>query len=1364
MTVQVAVNLTEALKSQLSTTYKAWAVYFDKNGKNPQWTSLTGLTNTVEMPQRGGLKLYLILQDTSPSGVAPVHVGGNGAGGVSDGIQVEGDIVAYGPTSSAHALNYRYDSFEVSFTGNAADAGNLTDINGFGIPMELSVGYGTGTSPTSTATRGYHLSGGTVSSGGIWSEISSSSAGGAGSIQYWHGMTGPRMGISPAAAVGNHVPGTNYKIDQWNPYISAVASSTATTAGNANQIQLAGFFNGAPDANGIWHNGGFYAYDVTYDIVKSSFVLKPGSTSQIKGDITISAAELANSIYLTLGNASVSGLADPNGLGNNAQLTINTGVNTQWGAVLRDFIAGFSVGHWNTSASSVNPHVSATINLNKEWNQDGTYSFGGSIPSGAGSVTTPAPQDYFYDPYAKIFFLNTNSYGTGYSDFAARGASAGPLINVTDGTGTGEASKFITLTLFADSDQPTGYTSQTFNNYISASSYLPANYIDPNGPMQQLSFGVGTMSLDPDTPVTIVLKGAGAHGADERVKLVHDGGSSGGFASPGSYGAAYTISSIGSGYSAGSATSNSPGFINIKGLPVHSGTAGGVLWYQIEVGSGTAQKTFNLYETVDSSGRILNPAYSGQSADLAIDGLAAATAVFPSGTNAGLQQYISGSGAQVGINFQAGGTNTLDPSLMTVVPMSAAPGGLYQPTAPLVGMRPGYTSTGGAPFLEMYQPWSAQPTTPTVYNGGLVFGWTGADSEAVLQQAAAGSSYVGARTNKIGAGNVARLSFTAVGAAALPAGLAAGGYLSATADADGVWATGTPVSFGNGTYTVQMQEFLPTDPTFQSALNSASVVQSFTVSQGAIVAGSLTVSSGQSAGITVESGGAVTVLSGGTAVGTLVSSGGVMHVSGGAGDSGSIVLGQHYVSSGATAFNAVIASGGSEFVYGSTSGTSVNGGGLQVVGNGTTTATAFGTYVNSGAHQHAKGGGLASGTFVLNGGVLAVDSAGSASNVTIYDGAFVHVSAGGVLNGGSMSGGTLEVFASGSVASTSALTLMAGFSGVVNVWAGGTTPVNLTLQAGNRMYINSGATAEATADAGGEIIVSSGGSAGPGTTANYTGRMWVYSGGWVAPTLNSGGRVNALEGAIVSGATVIGGTVDVGGAGAQATGGFIHAGSYEYVHNGATATSTTLSAGQQSVWGVGTTATSTSVQLSGGFQYVYSGASAVGTHVSSGGGLWAWHTGTTVNGATVSSGGNMVVHTSAIASDVALNGGTVEFLSAGSGSVQIGSAGSIVRLGQGATSGVSVSGFAAGMGAIDFDDIGYTNGVTSATWSPFSVGATSGTLTITSGTLHAAVTLFGIAAASNDQFQLGTDGHGTTVTTTASATGSLSELLAPPHA
>jgi len=450
--VKVAVGTNMA--TQLGTPgVQGWAVYFNANGINPVWTQLTGTGASLNLPNQKGLKVYFILQSMSP-GVTAVHTGGS-AGSPTDPIQTESQITPTGTPSSAQTLNYRYDSFEVTFTPAPADAGNLTDINGFGIPMAVEVVY-SGTSPTTSASRGYMISGGVVgTSGTIWNELQS--AGGSGSIQYYApggGLTGARMAISPATALANNVGGTSYSSSNWNPYIAALGASSATSAGSAGsagaqQIQIAGYFNGAPDGNHVWHNAGFYAYNVTTS--GGNFVLTPGATSQIQGTITITAADLANSIYMTLGNATVSGLANVDGTGNNSTLTMNTGANNEWGAVLRDFIAGFTGGYWNATATSLNSQITTPLVLNKEWNQDPTYAFGGTRSSGQPGFVTSAIGG-FYDPYAKVFFEFTNSYGNGYSDFLTRAFNVGPLINVSDGSGTATDSNDITVTLFADND------------------------------------------------------------------------------------------------------------------------------------------------------------------------------------------------------------------------------------------------------------------------------------------------------------------------------------------------------------------------------------------------------------------------------------------------------------------------------------------------------------------------------------------------------------------------------------------------------------------------------------------------------------------------------------------------------------------------------------------------------------------------------------------------------------------------------------------------------------------------------------------------------------------------------------------------
>ena len=62
-----------------------------------------------------------------------------------------------------------------------------------------------------------------------------------------------------------------------------------------------------------------------------------------------------------------------------------------------------------------------------------------------------------------------------------------------------------------------------------------------------------------------------------------------------------------------------------------------------------------------------------------------------------------------------------------------------------------------------------------------------------------------------------------------------------------------------------------------------------------------------------------------------------------------------------------------------------------------------------------------------------------------------------------------------------------------------------------------------------------------------------------------------------------------------------------------------------------------------------------------------------------------------------------------------------------------------------------------------STGATTGTLTITSGALNATVTLFGSYLANGSSFQMVSDGmHGTLVTDPPF--GDSQNLLTPPHA
>ena len=98
------------------------------------------------------------------------------------------------------------------------------------------------------------------------------------------------MSTSPAEAnaVNTGTVSTTgpYPESAWQPYITALENTAV-----ANGIIITGQFNGAADAEGIWHNGGYYAYRLQWDQQADAFWLVPlGGTdagSQVKGDIKL---------------------------------------------------------------------------------------------------------------------------------------------------------------------------------------------------------------------------------------------------------------------------------------------------------------------------------------------------------------------------------------------------------------------------------------------------------------------------------------------------------------------------------------------------------------------------------------------------------------------------------------------------------------------------------------------------------------------------------------------------------------------------------------------------------------------------------------------------------------------------------------------------------------------------------------------------------------------------------------------------------------------------------------------------------------------------------------------------------------------
>lgn len=793
----------------------AYAVYFEDGNTTPgqttttvHWTTLVdgtvtsaaGVPNQVtitDLPNtyKGG-KIYILIQSASGSPPYP-HP--------NTFITQESDI----NWGSATTNNYRYDSFELTLTPSKNDQGNLTSVNGWGLPMEVTVEYQDG---TPTTTRGYNQTGDWMwgTGGGTATGIKAIDADLI--YKYTAGpLNGlPRMAASPTEAVGSSLPG--FAAADWNNYIQSLE---VTNPG----ITIAGYFNGAPDANNVWHNGGFYSYDLKWD--GTNFWLNAGTNSQVKGSIQITPTDLANSIYSTLGNVDIY-----TSQGGTLFLdNMNSGANNQWGAVLAQFLTGFTAGYYGGTGNPLNAAAPGTVNLDKSWNWDPTYAFGNDHATTSASV--------FYDKYARLFFNETNSYGSGYSDNLMKAfTQGGPLVPIanTSGASAGQDVDKITIKLLGDSDAASGgYLTPKIANYVappSGQSYTTKNdhtSVDLNIVM---NFNTGQVVLTDQTPITLGFYTGTTGGVAtfntvgfppgqtlfQNWNLLFDAGT-------GTYSLTPYIPAV----------QQPPGSILVNQWPVSpalsggSPVDGGVNWYQVTVGSGTAAKTFNMYLTSDSSGNVYNPAYTGQSDFAGIDGLAA---IAPP-ANAGQLMDPTFS-----VNFFNGGAVTINSSLLSqVTEQTAQPnvhtGATYIDTTPnaapwtvptAIAVGTVATSGGTTTFTQAAAPGAA---IPTLTSGGVAFGWTGADAAWVAQQAAlATPNYVVKDlTNKVGALNWARVQLTS--------GTNPTIVVPVQADLDGAWFTSTNAQLGNGVWSATMQEYAAQSGGY--GLNKVSTSVSFTV-------------------------------------------------------------------------------------------------------------------------------------------------------------------------------------------------------------------------------------------------------------------------------------------------------------------------------------------------------------------------------------------------------------------------------------------------------------------------------------------------------------------------------------------------------
>ncbi|UYN97197.1 MAG: hypothetical protein KIT25_09805 [Enhydrobacter sp.] len=791
------------------TEYKMYTTTLVDNG-----VVQNGGATTVSLPVNGSTgntqfisgKLYIIIQSGQPNG--DLFTGTNK-------ITQESDI----NWGNAQSNNYRFDSIELNVDNSAYDVANLTSVNGFGLPMTIGNGLGD--------TRGYNLAAGTAGDDTtLFGKIAqaSSSPGTTQDILYaastgsWVDQNSPlhgnqRMMLSPTEAVGQNVAA--FTNSQWMQYVTSLQSNAV-----ANDIVVSGWYNGSPDGNGIWHNAGFFSYQLSWD--GADFWLKPTSTSAIKGDIRIDPSDLANSIYATNGNAEIFNggtqfYTNPANTG-----AMNTGDNSQWGNVFVSVLTGFTAGYYGATANSVNPLLSSvTIDLNKTWNWDPTYAFGNpAVESGAGHVT--ASPHVFYDKYSQAFFGYTNSYGGGYSDALMKAFPAGgPLMTLWNGTA--DVSSLV-VNLFADDETPTpsDYVTPTMYNYLepNGGGYATLdNFFVGDGNNFTIALGTGTVMVKDDTPISLGFYDSTLNGGNGGFRTVS-------LPAGQSIYQSWTIVDDGSGNPVlASETPNSPTnntSVVFTGMPVMQDDAlaegKDIAWYQLTVGA----KVFNVYVQIDPTTHafVWTPNAQAMSPTARMDGLGFITGETTDGPHNDLTLNVAGAS---GI--------AVDSSLWTQITSQTimnASSAFVTPWAPVIGTVDSDNAftylTGFTPMANTkanFNPGWVMPSAPTTTQGDLAFGWNGADTAYLLAHLTPDTSEVYGYTNKIGALNAAVLSFTGTGSTV-------GNWVPvvAVADLDGQWQTGG-VQFGNGTFQVTMTEYQPGD--LGTALAKTSQFQAFTV-------------------------------------------------------------------------------------------------------------------------------------------------------------------------------------------------------------------------------------------------------------------------------------------------------------------------------------------------------------------------------------------------------------------------------------------------------------------------------------------------------------------------------------------------------
>ena len=708
--------------------------------------------------------------ETFTSGKVYVVIQQTGAGGSSDLLKTIKKVGDINPIDSEHR-NYRFDLVEATLSKSASDVADISDIDQFGSTMTLAVSYKNGTD-----TRGYAISGAKIDA--AIAAVSPKDI----QDQFFGPPKPSYPGIKPTAdkpldelrdAV---MPGNNFSPNpipgnDWTKYVGAFKAW-------ASKVEIVTTFNGSP----LQPQGVLADYNVQYDKATNSFWLIPDTTQGGTSTdyINIPTQDLIDNIYLQTGKLHVHAGSKTGHLTVYDSFTPNNAA----GSVAKYFVAGFDAGFWGATGHSVNPKDKSTLDLSETWNWNANYAYNAildptvgysnALGTGAGKA---GGQNRFYDPYAAVIFKNSNAYGYSYTDLISGGGGINPAISLWD-----EATKAnvqnVKITLFDLSEKPssgfktgnTGYMAPT------GTDYQPATTPSHNQLQFTFSFSVGGKLMAPSDQTPIAFRFYAPHdpqaGADGFVALrlaQHDWYYYMLSGTPGHW-------TLKPGNAAGQA-----GFFAIQDVPITA--KGGPAWYQLSYGDERAHSTYNIYAT--AKGGVFQTVVADHGVEV---------------TKFAANNF--------GLNFAPGGAMTYDPA--TFKP----PKGL---TALNAGAPNPHTPTEEAPTILPPPP----PVPPLV--GALTAGaFAQAADPSNLKQGDLAFSVNPAGGNHLAPGHIARIDLTD---ADNPDWLMV--PIVTQANARGDWTTPLGESFGNGTYSALLEQFLDGDLDTEAYTDSQSVT--FTV-------------------------------------------------------------------------------------------------------------------------------------------------------------------------------------------------------------------------------------------------------------------------------------------------------------------------------------------------------------------------------------------------------------------------------------------------------------------------------------------------------------------------------------------------------